>query len=384
MPHNIATINAVLDRNRRRFNQLAHHQDPEITSENREEIRIRIIRDRQKITRLMNEFGVRQRIVDAQLREMVDDVVTLDMIAEKLGVEGLSPEEKQYLVSERRQVLLRREESDEGLRNRIRRALKLQDAAEKDKKEIAEKNIRLVVSIAKKYRNRGLSFLDLIQEGNTGLMRAIDKFEYQRGFKFSTYATWWIQQAIKRAIADQSRTIRVPVHMIDAMSKLRSIETRLVQELGYEPTDEELATRSRLPVEEVIHMKRQMRVPLLLSQPAGSDGDATFEDMLPGDDDGSVANAASDKEEIAARLKTLNFREREVLNLRYGLNGQEPLTLEEVGRIFKVTRERIRQIQVKAVRKLQAPYRAKNLAPFMPGAELLYPPEASDDDCDDE
>ena len=239
---------------------------------------------------------------------------------------------------------------------------------EQVKRQLSGGNLRLVVSIAKKYRNRGLSFLDLIQEGNTGLMRAVDKYEYRRGFKFSTYATWWIRQAITRAIADQARTIRIPVHMIDVLSKLRNASKRLLQELGREPTTEETAAAAGLSVEETRRVLAMGRHPVSLDRPVGESEDSCFGEFI---EDGGLPRpdkAASNellREKIEALLKTLTYREREIIRLRYGLGDGYTYTLEEVGRIFKVTRERVRQIEAKAVKKLQHPVRSQQLEGFL-------------------
>jgi RNA polymerase primary sigma factor len=236
------------------------------------------------------------------------------------------------------------------------------------KRQLSGGNLRLVVSIAKKYRNRGLSFLDLIQEGNTGLMRAVDKYEYRRGFKFSTYATWWIRQAITRAIADQARTIRIPVHMIDVLSKLRNASKQLLQELGREPTSEEAAAATGLSIDETRRVLAMGRHPVSLDRPVGESEDSCFGEFL---EDGGLPRpdkAASNellREKIDALLKTLTYREREIIRLRYGLGDGYTYTLEEVGRIFKVTRERVRQIEAKAVKKLQHPVRSQQLAGFL-------------------
>jgi RNA polymerase primary sigma factor len=279
-------------------------------------------------------------------------------------------DQRANLRRELRDLMLTAQESPESLRNRCQTCQREFQLYEEVKRQLSSGNLRLVVSIAKKYRNRGLSFLDLIQEGNTGLMRAVDKYEYRRGFKFSTYATWWIRQAITRAIADQARTIRIPVHMIDVLSRLRNVHKSLLQEKRREPTTEEVAVRAGMDLDEVKRVLDIGRHPVSLDRPVGDSEDSSFGEFIEdGGCDNPLKNASNGilREKIETLLKTLTYREREIIRLRYGLGDGYTYTLEEVGRIFKVTRERVRQIEAKAVRKLQHPVRSKQLEGFLRG-----------------
>ena len=368
MPHNLNTLSHLMEKNREDFRILLNRRT---SAEVRQEARKRFIRRRRKMLTLIEELSLRTRRVQAMMRQMEDSVARMDEIRRQLRLLVDNPatrDKRTNLRRELRDLMVLAQESPNSLRKRCQIMRRQYQDYEQVKRQLSGGNLRLVVSIAKKYRNRGLSFLDLIQEGNTGLMRAVDKYEYRRGFKFSTYATWWIRQAITRAIADQARTIRIPVHMIDVLSKLRNASKQLLQELGREPTTEEAAAATGLSVDETRRVLAMGRHPVSLDRPVGESEDSCFGEFI---EDGGLPRpekAASNellREKIEALLKTLTYREREIIRLRYGLGDGYTYTLEEVGRIFKVTRERVRQIEAKAVKKLQHPVRSQQLAGFL-------------------
>ncbi len=336
----------------------------------------RLTRRRNRAVRLVEEMNLRTNRLEPLFKKLEAIEARMSELKSKIDAarhsEDPAAANLQQLLDELRYLMRITYESPKTLARRVDRVRGNRVAYDAAKRELSASNLRLVVSIAKKYRNRGLSFLDLIQEGNTGLMRAVDKFEYERGFKFSTYATWWIRQAITRAIADQSRTIRVPVHMIDTMTKVRLVTRQLIQELGREPSVEETAARAGLNIDDARVIIKMARQPLSLDQPVGDHDDSYFGEFLEDHRDEDPlyeANQDSLKQHINEAMQSLNYREREILRLRYGLADGYSYTLEEVGRIFSVTRERVRQIESKAVRKLQQPYRSKALMSFVDGLD---------------
>ena len=370
MPHNLRTLEPLMEANVEDFQRLG---DERTADEDREEIRERLRLRRRKTVTLVEELSIRTQKVQPlmkKLEQISQRMNELDAEIETLRSTRTAKEERANLEKELQDLMLITLEEPASLRKRVGIMKQRFAEYEQAKRELSGGNLRLVVSIAKKYRNRGLSFLDLIQEGNTGLMRAVDKYEHRRGFKFSTYATWWIRQAITRAIADQARTIRIPVHMIETMSKLRNVSKQLLQELGREPTIEETAKAAGYTLEETKRVLKISRQPISLDRPVGESEDSYFGDFIEDHSVESPVNAATNemlKDKIEGVLKTLTYREREIIKLRYGLGDGYTYTLEEVGRIFKVTRERVRQIEAKAVRKLQHPVRSRQLEGFLDG-----------------
>lgn len=368
MPYNLRTLEPLMEQNSEDFHKLVDERTGE---EDGKELRRRIKIRRRKMVTLVEELSIRTQKVQPlmkKLEQISQRMTELDGQIEQLRGLRTAKEDRANLEKELRDLMLLTLEEPAGLRKRVDVVTQRFGEYEQAKRELSGGNLRLVVSIAKKYRNRGLSFLDLIQEGNTGLMRAVDKYEHRRGYKFSTYATWWIRQAITRAIADQARTIRIPVHMIETMSKLRNVSKKLLQDMGREPTIEEMAQAAGYTEEETRRVLKISRHPISLDRPVGESEDSYFGDFI---EDGSVESPVSAatqemlKDKIESVLKTLTYREREIIKLRYGLGDGYTYTLEEVGRIFKVTRERVRQIEAKAVRKLQHPVRSRQLEGFL-------------------
>jgi len=368
MPINLPTLKFMLAESRADFEKL---RDQDLSKEQRAEVQERVVIRRRKMCSLAEELSVRthrlqpvykrmQQINERKI-ELVREIKTLRRKPSAVNEVAMLQRELDDLVDMTC-------ETPQEFKIRMSKIRARFDAWTHAKQQLSGGNLRLVVSIAKKYRNRGLSFLDLIQEGNAGLMRGVEKYEYRRGFKFSTYATWWIRQAITRAVADHARTIRIPVHMFQSISTLKAKSEQIRQETGRDPTTEELAEAVDLSVEETERIMKTWKHPISLDTPVGESEDSSYGDFLKDGSENTPADSAMHqmlRDKINHVLKSLTYREREIIKLRYGLGDGYSYTLEETGRIFKVTRERIRQIESKALRKLQHNTRAEHLRGFV-------------------
>jgi len=378
IPYNLKTIKKLLELNRIDWDALEELRETSRPSKKEtDQLQHQLDTRRRKMTTLVEECSLRTSRVQPllkKIRSITNKMKQLikDLAQAKRYPDRYDPEDVQVMTEELSGLRSLVAMTPDELADQEHKVTLIFDEYEQAKRDLSGGNLRLVVSIAKKYRNRGLSFLDIIQEGNTGLMRAVDKYEYKRGYKFSTYATWWIRQAITRAIADHARTIRIPVHMIETMSKLRNIQKNLLQLHGREPTIEEIAEEASMELAEARRVMKISRHPISLDRPVGESEDSYFGDFIEDQSaDNPTETATSDmlRSRIEQVLKTLTYREREIIKLRYGIGDGYTYTLEEVGRIFKVTRERVRQVEAKAIRKLQHPVRSRKLQGFIDGED---------------
>ncbi len=366
MPENLATLDALSRRSTQCFNIMISRKT---TLDAKRKARSQFLNARRKMLYLVEELSLRTRRIHSTMQQLEQLANRMMSLKKQLQDPNLSPIFRQQYRRKLYQLMMLTHDSPEGMSRRVAAMKQYHKEYEDAKSDLSCGNLRLVVSVAKKYRNRGLSFLDLIQEGNTGLMRAVDKYEYRRGFKFSTYATWWIRQAITRAISDQSKIIRIPVHMIDLMTKMKHSSMRLQQELGRDPTPEETAKAANLSLDDFNRVEVVSRQPISLDRPIGDNDDNCFMEFMDDNRIEKPEHQASNemlRQKLEEVLMTLSPRERKIIRLRFGLEGNGySYTLEELGKIFKVTRERIRQIETKAMKKLQNPNRCAKLEGFL-------------------